>query len=48
MKPAFLPVVLVEPYLKRMERADFNPFRTPADLPQWRRQWILWRAAQRI
>ena len=48
LKPAFLPVVLVEPYLKRMERSDFNPFRTPADLPQWRRQWILWRAARRI
>ena len=47
-RPAFLPVVLVEPYLKLMERGDFNPFRTPADLPQWRRQWILWRAAQRI
>jgi phytoene synthase len=45
--PAFLPLALVEPYLARMERVDYEPFRTPAELPQWRRQWILWRAARR-
>ena len=47
-RAAFLPVMLVEPYLKRMERWDYNPFREPVDLPQWRRQWILWRASKRL
>jgi phytoene synthase len=45
--PAYLPVALVEPYLGRMERADYHPFRTRVELPQWRRQWVLWRQARR-
>ena len=45
--PAFLPVALVPAYLKRMERRDYDPFTTPVEVPQWRRQWILWRAARR-
>ncbi len=44
--PALLPVALVRPTLDRMERRGYQPFR-PAELPQWRRQWILWRAARR-
>ena len=44
--PALLPVTLVGPLLKRMERRRYDPFRT-ADMPQWRRQWIFWRAARR-
>ncbi len=43
--PALLPVALVRPTLDRMERRRYRPF-SPADLPQWRRQWILWRAAR--
>ena len=43
--PAFRPLALVEPYLRRMERRDYDPFRTPVDLPQWRRIWALWRGA---
>jgi len=42
--PALLPVALVEPLIRRMERAR-NPFKI-VELPQWRRQWILWRAAR--
>jgi phytoene synthase len=45
--PAFLPIALVEPYLKRMEARNYDPFHTPIDVPQWRRQWVLWRAARR-
>ena len=45
--PAFVPVALVEGYLERMERRDYDPFRTVIDMPQWRRQWTLWRAARR-
>ena len=46
--PAFLPVAPVPAYLARMERRDYDPFTTPVDVPQWRRQWILWRAARRM
>jgi phytoene synthase len=46
LAPALLPVALVAPLLKRMERRRYNPFRT-ADMPQWRRQWRIWRAARR-
>jgi 15-cis-phytoene synthase len=45
--PALLPVSLVRPVLDRMERGNYHPFHS-ADIPQWRRQWILWRAARRI
>ena len=41
--PAFLPVALVPALVARLDRAE--PFE-PTDLPQWRRQWVLWRAAR--
>jgi phytoene synthase len=44
--PAFLAVALVRPLLKQMERRGYDPF-APAEVPQWRRQWALWRAARR-
>ena len=43
--PALLPVALVKPAIDRMERRGYAPF-APSELPQWRRQWILWRAAR--
>jgi phytoene synthase len=43
--PALLPVALVRPALDRMERRRYRPFR-PGEVPQWRRQWALWRAAR--
>jgi phytoene synthase len=46
--PAFLPVALVEPRLKLAERKGFDPFRMPAEIAAWRRQWIVWRAARRF
>ncbi len=46
--PAFLPVALCEAYLRQMETRDYDPFATRVDLPQWRRQWLLWRAARKI
>ncbi len=42
---AFLPLALVRPGLARMEQSGHNPLR-PAGLAQWRKQWILWRAAR--
>ncbi len=45
--PAFLPVALVASYLAEMERPGYDPFKTAVEVPQWRRQWVLWRAARR-
>ena len=45
--PAFLPVALVPGYLTETERPGYDPFKTAVDVPQWRRQWTLWRAARR-
>lgn len=46
-KAAFLPVALAPAYLDAMERRDYDPFTTVVDIPQWRKHWILWRAARR-
>ncbi|MBD3846448.1 phytoene/squalene synthase family protein [Bosea sp. SSUT16] len=47
VQAAFLPVALVEPYLRKMEGKGYDPYRTIITLPAWRRQWILWRAARK-
>ncbi|ACL57173.1 phytoene/squalene synthase family protein [Methylobacterium nodulans] len=44
--PAFLPVALVAPYLRAMERADYDPLRTVVEIPRWRRVLRLWRASR--
>jgi 15-cis-phytoene synthase len=44
--PAFLHVALVSAYLNAMERRDYDPLRTVVEIPQWRRLWLLWRAAR--
>jgi 15-cis-phytoene synthase len=41
--PAFLPLALVEPMLRRLDRSDAF---APGELPLWRRQWLIWRAAR--
>lgn len=46
--PAVLPALIAPLYLARMERRDYEPFRTVINVPQWRRQWALWRAARRF
>jgi 15-cis-phytoene synthase len=45
LAPAFVPAALVAPMLKRLEQDTVDPF-SPRPLPQWRRQWLLWRAAR--
>lgn len=45
---ACLPAFLCEPYLNQMEKPGLDPFATPIELPTWRRQWILWRAARSL
>ena len=46
-RPGYLPLALVPGYLGLMARPVYAPFRTPIELPQWRLQWTLWRAARR-
>ena len=41
----FLPIALVGPQLRRMERPGYQPFALQQISP-WRRQWQLWRAAR--
>ena len=41
--PALLPVALVRPALMRLEGGDAF---SPAEIPPWRRQWLIWRAAR--
>ncbi|MBO0346282.1 phytoene/squalene synthase family protein [Roseibium limicola] len=47
LKPAFLPVALVEPFLKRMEKPGHDPLQTPIELSRLHRQWTLWRASRK-
>ena len=43
--PALLPASLARVMLDRMERRSYDPFKV-VEVPQWRRQWTLWRAAR--
>lgn len=45
--PAFLPAAMVEAYLRRMERAGFDPLQDGTDVSPLARHWRLWRAARR-
>jgi phytoene synthase len=40
---ALLPLAVVRPMLDRLDRSA--PF-APGDIPPWRRQWLMWRAAR--
>ena len=42
--PAFLMVTLARPSLRRSQSRD--PF-APGEIPSWRRQWLIWRAAHK-
>jgi 15-cis-phytoene synthase len=42
---AWLPAALVPAYWAALDRSRSEPFRA-VDVPQWRRQWTLWRAAR--
>jgi phytoene synthase len=44
--PAFLAAAVVPTLLARLDRAAGDPF-MPVEVPQWRRQWAIWRAARR-
>lgn len=44
----FLPVSLCELYLRQMESRSYDPFETIIRVPQWRRQYRLWRTAKAL
>jgi 15-cis-phytoene synthase len=44
--PAFLVAALVPPLLARLDARSADPFAS-VQVAQWRRQWVLWRAARR-
>ena len=46
LKAAFLHVALTEPYLEAIRNAGSRLVTKPADISQWRKQWILWKAAK--
>jgi phytoene synthase len=48
VRVALLSLALVPARLKRLEQAGRDPFAGGEYLPQWRAQWILWRAARRL
>jgi len=45
--PAFLSLAPLRPWLSAMESAAYQPF-LPPELPAWRRQWRIWRAAKSL
>lgn len=47
-RPAFLPLALVEPYLRKLETTGFDPLKQVAELSQLRRQWILLRSSGNV
>ena len=47
LMPAFLPLALVEPRLRILEKPGFDLLRMSSAMLPWRRHWILWRAAKR-
>lgn len=48
VRPAFLPLALVPALLKIMDRSDYDPYRTPVEVAQWKRQFSLWWTARRL
>jgi phytoene synthase len=46
--PVFLPAALCDLYLRQMEKPGCDPLTALIEVPQWRRQWRLWRAARKI
>lgn len=43
VQPVFLPLSLIEPNFKQLEKPRFNPFKDRVQISQLRAQWVLWR-----
>lgn len=48
VEPAFLTLVLVYPWLFRLDRAGFDPLAQPVEISRLRRLWRLWRGARQM
>ena len=48
VRVALLPLALVQARLRHVEKSGRDPFAREQNLPQWRAQWTLWRAARRL
>jgi 15-cis-phytoene synthase len=46
LAPAYAPLAVLPVYLARLERGADAPFGAVVEIPQWRRQWALWRWAR--
>ncbi len=46
-RPAYLPLAPLRQWLLAMETDDYDPFHPP-EVPRWRRQWRIWRAAKSL
>ena len=47
-RASLMPLALAPIYLKRMERRDYEPFRTLVTAPMWRRLHALWAFSRRL
>ncbi len=47
VRPALLSLAPLRQWLLRMESKDYDPFHPP-EVPQWRRQWRIWRTAKSL
>lgn len=47
LRPAFLPLAVVEPELRRLGKAG-DPLKPVRPLAAWRRQWAIWRMARKL
>jgi phytoene synthase len=47
IRPAFLPLAPLRQWLLAMEGEGYDPFHPP-EVPPWRRQWRIWRAAKSL
>ncbi len=44
--PAFLHVSVTDAYLKKLHSSGLNVIKSGTEIAQWRKQWVLWKAAR--
>jgi len=48
LAPAYLQTGLLPPFLKALQKNTDDPRHSVPEIPQWRRQWTMWRTARRL
>lgn len=46
--PAYLQTGLLPPFLRALQKSADDPRQSVPEIPQWRRQWSLWRTARKL